>query len=118
MPAIVVACVVLACASLALPSEPSFDPWAWIVWGRELLLFDLDTTGGPSWKPLPVVFTTIFAPFSLIDEGIPAALWLVVARTGALLSIVLAFRVARRLVGPGSGRWTGIGAGAVAALAL
>ncbi len=116
MPAIVAACVALAFASLALPSEPSFDPWAWIVWGRELLLFDLDTTGGPSWKPLPVLFTAAFAPFSLIDEGIPAALWLVVARTGALLSIVLAFRVARRLAGPG--RWTGIGAGVVAAIAL
>lgn len=116
MPAIVAACVALAFASLALPSEPSFDPWAWIVWGRELLLFDLDTTGGPSWKPLPVLFTAAFAPFSLIDEGIPAALWLVVARTGALLSIVLAFRVARRLAGPG--KWTGIGAGVVAAIAL
>jgi len=116
MPAIVAACVALAVASLALPSEPSFDPWAWIVWGRELLLFDLDTNGGPSWKPLPVLFTAAFAPFSLIDEGIPAALWLVVARTGALLSIVLAFRVARRLAGPG--KWTGIGAGVVAAIAL
>jgi hypothetical protein len=116
MPAIVAACVALAFASLALPSEPSFDPWAWIVWGRELLLLDLDTTGGPSWKPLPVLFTAAFAPFSLIDEGIPAALWLVVARTGALLSIVLAFRVAQRLAGPS--RWTGIGAGAVAAVAL
>jgi len=116
MPAIVAACVALSFASLALPSEPSFDPWAWIVWGRELLLLDLDTTGGPSWKPLPVLFTAAFAPFSLIDEGIPAALWLVVARTGALLSIVLAFRVARRLAGPSF--WTGIGAGTVAAVAL
>jgi hypothetical protein len=116
MPVIVAACVALSFASLALPSEPSFDPWAWIVWGREVLLLNLDTTGGPSWKPLPLVFTTAFAPFSLIDEGIPAALWLVVARTGALLSIVLAFRVARRLAGPG--RWTGIAAGAVAALVL
>jgi len=116
MPAIVAACVALSFASLALPSEPSYDPWAWIVWGRELLLLDLDTTGGPSWKPLPVLFTAAFAPFSLIDEGIPAALWIVVARTGALLSIVLAFRVARRLAGPG--RWTGIAAGTVAAVAL
>ena len=116
MPAIVAACAALACLSLALPSEPSFDPWAWIVWGRELLLLDLDTTGGPSWKPLPVLFTAVFAPTSLIDEGLPAALWLVVARTGALLSLVLAFRVARRLAG--GGRWVGIGAGTVAAIAL
>jgi hypothetical protein len=116
VPALLIGSLVLAAASLALPSEPSFDPWAWIVWGREVLLLDLDTTGGPSWKPLPVLFTTAFAPLSLIDGDLPAALWLVVARTGALLSIVLAFRVARRLAG--GGRWTGIGAGAVAALAL
>ncbi len=116
MPRIVAACVALAFLSLLLPSEPSYDPWAWIVWGRELLLLNLDTTGGPSWKPLPVLFTAAFAPFSLIDEGIPAALWIVVARTGALLSIVLAFRVARRLAGPG--RWTGLAAGTVAAVAL
>ncbi len=116
MPAILAICVAVSGASLVLPSEPSFDPWAWIVWGREVLLLDLDTTGGPSWKPLPVLFTTAFAPFSLIDGGLPAALWLVVARTGALLSIVLAFRVTRRLAGPG--RWTGVAAGAVAALAL
>jgi hypothetical protein len=109
-------CVVVAAASLALPSEPSFDPWAWIVWGRELLLLDLDTTGGPSWKPLPVLFTAAFAPFSIIDSGLPAALWLVVARTGALLSVVLAFRVTRRLAGPE--RWTGIAAGTIAAVAL
>jgi hypothetical protein len=109
-------CAALAAASLLLPSEPSFDPWAWIVWGRELLLLDLDTTGGPSWKPLPVAFTAAFAPFSLIDEGLPAALWLVVARTGALLSIVLVLRVARRLAGPG--RWTATAAGTVAAVAL
>ena len=109
-------CVLLSAASLALPSEPSFDPWAWIVWGREVLLLDLDTTGGPSWKPLPVLFTATFAPFSVIDGGLPAALWLVVARTGALLSLVLAFRVTRRLAGPG--RWTGIAAGSVAAVAL
>ncbi len=116
MARLVAACVALSFVSLLLPSEPSYDPWAWIVWGREVLLFDLDTTGGPSWKPLPVLFTTAFAPFSLIDEGIPAALWLIVARSGALLSIVLAFRVARRLAGPG--RWTGIAAGTVAAVAL
>jgi hypothetical protein len=109
-------CVVLAALSLLLPSEPSYDPWSWIVWGREVVLLNLDTTGGPSWKPLPVFFTTLFAPFSVVDSGLPAALWLVVARTGALLSVVLAFRVTRRLAGPG--RWTGIAAGAVAALAL
>lgn len=116
MRAIFLGCLGLAVASLALPSVPSFDPAAWILWGREVWQLDLDTTAGPAWKPLTVAFTTAFAPFEAIDDGLPAALWLVVARTGALLSIVLAFRLARRLAGPG--RWVGIGAGAVAAVAL
>ena len=40
---------------------PTYDPWAWIIWGREIAELDLDTTSGPSWKPLPVLFTTPFA---------------------------------------------------------
>ncbi|HYI98536.1 MAG TPA: hypothetical protein VEX36_02500 [Thermoleophilaceae bacterium] len=106
----------LAALSLLLPSAPSYDPWAWIVWGREVALLQLDTTGGPSWKPLPVIFTAIFARFDVLGEGVPPALWLVVARTGVLLSIVLAFKVTRRLAGPG--RWTGLAAGSIAALTL
>jgi hypothetical protein len=42
------ACAVVATASLALPSEPTYDPWAWLVWGRELWAGDLDTAAGPS----------------------------------------------------------------------
>ncbi len=53
------ACVVLAALSLLLPSEPTYDPWAWIIWGREITQADLVTTSGPSWKPLPVLFTTV-----------------------------------------------------------
>ena len=109
-------CVVVAVISLLGPSEPSYDPWAWLVWGREIAHLGLDTTSGPSWKPLPVVFTTLFAPFSALDDRIPPALWIVVARTGGLLAVVLAFRVAARLAGgPSARRWV---AGAVAAGAL
>src|SRR5918998_3124297 len=111
-----IGCLALAVISLLAPSAPSYDPWAWIVWGREVALLQLDTTGGPSWKPLPVVFTAVFAPLDALGGGVPPALWLVVARTGALLSIVLAFKVTRRLAGPG--RWTGIAAGSIAALTL
>jgi hypothetical protein len=39
---------------------PTQDSWSWIVWGREVLHFSLDTTSGSSWKPLPVLFTTVF----------------------------------------------------------
>ena len=109
-------CVALAAISLLGPSQPSYDPWAWLVWGRELAHFSLDTTSGPSWKPLPVIFTTLFAPFSMLDDRIPPAMWIVVARTGGLLAVVLAFRVAARLAGgPSARRWV---AGDVAAGAL
>ena len=110
------ACLGLAALSLLLPSEPSYDPWAWIVWGREVALLDLDTTGGPSWKPLPVFFTTLFGPLSKIDDGLPPDLWLVVARAGGLLALGMAFRLARRLAGPG--RAVGIAAGLIAAAAV
>ncbi len=109
-------CVLLAAVSLVLPSEPSYDPWAWIVWGREITELGLDTSRGPSWKPLPVAFTTLFAPLEHIDEGLPAAMWLVVARAGALLAVAMVFRLARRLAGPGL--VTGVAAGVIAAVAL
>ena len=89
------ACLALAALSLLAPSTPSYDPWAWLVWGREIVAFDLDTRFGPSWKPLPVLFTT---PFSLFGEAAPE-LWLIVARAGALVGLVAAFRLARRLAG-------------------
>lgn len=94
------ACLALAALSLLLPSSPTYDPWAWIVWGREVLHLDLSTVDGPSWKPLPVLFTTVFA---LFGSSAAPALWLVVARAGAIAAVVLAFRVARRLGGPVAG---------------
>src|SRR5207237_8399656 len=81
--------------SLLIPSTPSYDPWAWIVWGREIVHFKLHTTGGPSWKPLPVVFTTLFAPFGRAAPD----LWLVVARAGAVMAAARGVEVALWLVG-------------------
>lgn len=88
------AIALIAAASLALPFAPLYDPWAWLVWGREITALDLDTASGPSWKPLPVVFTTAFAP----TGGAAPELWLVVARAGWLASIALAWSLASRLV--------------------
>jgi len=89
----------LAVAALTLlaPSSPSYDPFAWIVWGRELMPgaggppFGL--AGGPSWKPLPVLFTT---PLSLAGGAAPG-LWLLVARAGLLLALAGAYALAARL---------------------
>jgi hypothetical protein len=114
--AVVAACVGLAALSLLLPSQPSYDPWAWLLWGREIAFLDLDTQNGPSWKPLPVAITFLLAPLGKLEDSLPPALWLVVARTGALLALVLAFRVAGRLAGPD--RRVATGAGVIAAVAL
>jgi hypothetical protein len=109
-------CLALGAVSLLLPSEPSYDPWAWMVWGRELAMLDLDTNGGPSFKPLPVLVIAVFSPLSKINDGIPPALWLVIARAGGLLALYMAFRLAGRLTGgPRAVRW---GAGVLAAVAL
>lgn len=106
----IAACVVLGALSLLLPSTNSYDPWAWIAWGRDVFELDLNTRTGPSWKPLPVMFTTLFAPFG---DAAPW-LWLAVARAGGLLALVAAFRLARLIVGGAAG-WV---AGGVAAVAL
>jgi hypothetical protein len=57
------------------------------------LHINLQTTGGPSWKPLPVLFTTVFAVFGKAQPD----LWLVIARAGAVMSVVMVFRLAWRL---------------------
>jgi hypothetical protein len=83
----------LAALSLLIPSTPSYDPWAWLVWGREITHLNLHTTGGPTWKPLPVIFTTIFSLFG----GAAPDLWLVVARAGSLVAVAMTFKVAWRI---------------------
>src|SRR4051812_12242850 len=93
------ACLALGLLSLLAPTTPTYDPWAWLIWGREVLHLDLDTHFGPSWKPLPVLVTTPLAIFG----GAAPALWVAVARAGALAAIALAFRVGRRLGGTPAG---------------
>jgi hypothetical protein len=105
-------CLLVSALTLLLPSTPTYDPWAWIMWGREIVHLDLVTTGGPSWKPLPILFTM---PFSLFGDDVAPYLWLWVARAGALLACAMAYRMARRLVGAGG---YGVFAGVAAALAL
>ncbi len=68
------------------------------MWGREIVDLDLVTEGGPSWKPLPVLFTI---PFSLFGDEVAPLLWLWIARAGGLLSLVMVYRVSRRLTGGG-----------------
>ena len=88
-------CLGLAAASLLLPHALSYDAWGWAVWGREVLHLDLNTRGAQSWKPLPALLDAVFA---LAGRAEPD-LWLLVARTGALLALALAYRLAARLAG-------------------
>lgn len=100
MALLVLGCVALAVLSAAvLPTVPSYDPWSWIVWGREVSDPHLSfaVSGGPSWKPLPFIFTTVWGLFG----GAAPTLWVITARAGGLLGLVAAWRLANRLVGRG-----------------
>jgi hypothetical protein len=112
-PILVVACLALAALSLLLPWALAFDPWAWVTWGRDVTRLELNTAGGPSWKPLPVVVT---APLALTGDAAPV-LWLLVARAGGLLALagtaLLAYDLARAAARDGGGG--GIAAVAAAA---
>jgi hypothetical protein len=105
-PAALVAAALVGAASLAAPATLGYDAWAWTVWGRELWHLHLATTGGPSFKPLPVL---ALAPLSLLGAATPVV-WLGAMRACAALALVLAYRVGARLAGPV--------AGAAAALSL
>ncbi|HSD81672.1 MAG TPA: hypothetical protein VLB47_13470 [Solirubrobacteraceae bacterium] len=100
------AVLLLTALSFLFPSAPTYDPWAWIVWGREVVHLDLSTVDGPSWKPLPMLFTTPFA----LAGGLAPDLWLFVARAGARAGVVVVFRRVRRL----GGGWPGAAAAAAA----
>jgi hypothetical protein len=109
-----VVCVVLAALSAAvLPTVPSYDPWSWISWGREVVNPHLgfEISGGPSWKPLPWFFTIVWA---LFGSAAAPTLWVITARAGGLLGLVAAYRLAARLMGD-SPRWACATAGVLAA---
>ena len=90
---VVGACATLAAASLLLHSAPTYDPWTWLTWGREIAGLDLDTTEGPAVKPLPMAIAVVLAP---LGDAAPS-LWLLIARTGALVAVVMAWRLGRRV---------------------
>jgi hypothetical protein len=111
----IAACIGLGALSLLLPSEPSYDPWAWFVWGREIAHLELDTDGGPSWKPLPVLLLAFVSP---LGDDLTAGVWIALARAGALLSLVLAYRLAARFAGGPPALRAVAGTTAAVALAL
>ena len=104
---------------LTLPSLPGYDVFAWIVWGRELAHHivgppePLIVGGGPSWKPLPVVFTTAFGFF-----GAAPKLWVALARAAGLFGLFVAYRLGARLGATPRWRLAGPIAGVLAAFGV
>jgi len=91
---LVVVTLTIGALSLLIPSTPSYDPWSWLVWSHQIIHGHLTiTSGGTSWKPLPMIFTI---PFALFGKAAPD-LWLVVARAGALAAVIMVFRLAYRI---------------------
>jgi len=84
-----------------LPRSLAFDPWSWLVWGRELDHLALTTRGsGSSFKPLAVLVTAILAP---TGGSVAPWLWLALARAAFVFSVALAFALARVRQGPLAG---------------
>jgi len=108
--AVALAAVALPASLLALPAAPGYDARTWLLWGREVGSLALSTAEGPAFKPLPVAVCALLAP---LGDLAPAA-WLLLARAGLLLAVVLAWRLAARLAG-GS---VAAGAAAAAGVAL
>jgi hypothetical protein len=96
------ALVLLAAATLASVSTLRADPAGWLRWGRELALSGagpLDTTGLPSWKPLPVIAT---APLAFTGDAAPW-LWRVLVCAAGLAALAGVASLAAARGGPRAG---------------
>src|ERR1700744_4713395 len=60
--AILALCLIGGAVSLSLPSTPNYDPWVWLIWGRDIVCRQLSTTAWPPLKTLWMVFTSTVAP--------------------------------------------------------
>jgi len=116
-----VACLALGFISaFTLPTLPSYDPFAWVVWGWELAHHvigphePLITGGGPSWKPFPVIFTTLFGFFG----SAAPKLWVGLARAGGFFGLFAAYRLGSRLATSERWRLAGPIAGVLAVLGV
>lgn len=89
------ALALVALSAVIVAPVPSYDPWAWLLWGREVAGGELSTREGPAFKPLPVAVCAMLSALG----GVAPTAWVIVARAGALLAICLGFRLGRRLAG-------------------
>jgi hypothetical protein len=96
-PALLLGCVVVAALSLRLPAIVGYDPWVWLIWGRELTQGTLTSDGTIAWKPLPVLVTALLVPFG---DAAPQ-LWLLASRAVGLSGLVAVGGLAARLARDG-----------------
>jgi hypothetical protein len=96
-------------------TRPGFDPYGWLVWGHQTTTLSLDTNAAPSWKPLPFLFTTVYA----LAGHYELALWMITVVAVSLSGVVFAARIAHALTAaPPERRWAGVVAGVFAGGAL
>lgn len=94
------ACAVLAASIVfvvLVGMRPSYDPYGWLVWGRQVLHWNLNTDGAPSWKPLTFLFTLPCALFGRAS----LYMWMVTSVAGTLAGAVFAARIAFRITADG-----------------
>jgi hypothetical protein len=96
-------------------TRPGFDPYGWLVWGRQTVAGNLNTNAAPSWKPLPYLFTAPYAIFGHYQLW----LWMITALAVSLSGSVFAARIAYRLTdAPADRRWAAWVGAAFAALGV
>ena len=96
--------------------RPTYDAFGWLVWGRQVLHWDLNTDGAPSWKPLTFLFTL---PYGLARGNAQMWLWMITSSAAALAGGVFAARIAYRLTGPcPERRWAPFAAAAFAGIGV
>ncbi len=96
-------------------TRPGFDPYGWLTWGHMTLHGGLDTNAAPSWKPLPYVFTVVYALLGSHE----LRLWMITSAAVSLSGVVFAGRIAYKLTdAPPERRWAAWVAAIFAGLAL
>jgi hypothetical protein len=93
----------VAALSLLWTRTPSFDPWAWLVWSRQLtgvseVPFGISSQTG--WKPLSVI---LLMPLSVLGDTLQPIVWVWFIRTCFLLCLVEAWRLGRLAAGAPGG---------------
>jgi hypothetical protein len=97
---VLLTCVVVLVAVgwiLWTDTRPTYDAFGWLVWGRQVLEWNLNTDGAPSWKPLTFLFSL---PYALAGLSPQMWLWMLTSTVAALAGAVFAGRLAYRLTGP------------------